>query len=262
MKRRGLKYLMLALFVGVLALVVYAAWPSSSTFTISPETTYITKPLDADGYPDYVTALNERLRGAITPEINANVLIWQVLGPHPEGATMPPEYFQWLGYRPPEEGVYFVPFDKFLSDRLKEEHKERREELNDRQARAAKWPWTEKEEPELAGWLARNEKPLAVVVQAVSRSDYYNPLVPGKSDDNLDSALLSNVQKCRELARALSCRAMLRVSEGRTDLAWQDLLVCHRLGLLVARGGSLIEMLVGVALVQIASTAEVAFLGH
>ena len=92
MNRRRLKYLMLALFVGVLALVVYAAWPSSSTFTISPETTYITEPLDADGYPDYVTALNERLRGNITPETNANVLIWQALGPHPEGVTMPPEY--------------------------------------------------------------------------------------------------------------------------------------------------------------------------
>ena len=31
-------------------------------FTISKETTYIVEPLDNDGYPDYVAALNERCR--------------------------------------------------------------------------------------------------------------------------------------------------------------------------------------------------------
>src|SRR5438552_9539171 len=85
-----------------LAALVYAAWPGRSTFTVSPETTYVTGPLDAHGYVDYVTALNERLRGTITPETNANVLIWKALGPRPEGGNgMPAEYFQWLGIEEP-----------------------------------------------------------------------------------------------------------------------------------------------------------------
>src|SRR5260370_30476628 len=110
-----------------LAPLVYAAWPGSSTFTVSPETTYITEPLDKDGWPDYVIALNQRLSQGVTPENNANVLIWQALGPHPEGTTMPAEYFQWLGVpEPPEQGEYLVPWEKYL----KEKFIERREELN------------------------------------------------------------------------------------------------------------------------------------
>ena len=85
------------IILGVLiALLIYAAWPGSSTFTISPETTYVTAPVDAEGYIDYPTALNERLSKGITPENNANVLIWKALGPHPEGGTMPPEYFKFF----------------------------------------------------------------------------------------------------------------------------------------------------------------------
>src|SRR5713101_3375645 len=64
------------------------------TFTISKETTYVTGPLDKDGYIDYAAALNERLGKGVTPENNANVPIWKALGPHPEGATMPAEFFK------------------------------------------------------------------------------------------------------------------------------------------------------------------------
>jgi hypothetical protein len=39
-------------------------------FTISKETTFITEPLDKDGYPDYAAALNARLSKGVTPENN------------------------------------------------------------------------------------------------------------------------------------------------------------------------------------------------
>src|SRR5262249_5839513 len=68
------------------------------------------------------------------------------------------------------------------------------------------------------------------------------------------------VQECRELAIALTTRAMLRVGEGRLDDAWQDLLACHRLGRLVGRGGTVIEAPVGVALDTGARAAVGAFL--
>src|SRR5262245_14343689 len=66
-------------------------------WTVSKETTYVTEPLDKDGYIDYAAALNERLRQGVTPANNANVLLWKAIGPHPEGTTMPPEFFVWLG---------------------------------------------------------------------------------------------------------------------------------------------------------------------
>jgi hypothetical protein len=113
-------------------------------FTIGKETTYVSGPVDKDGYIDYAAALNERLREGVTPETNANVLLWQAFGPHPEGVT-------------PDLGT------------------------------------------------------------------------------------------CREFAYALAARAMLRTGEGRYDDAWQDLLACHRLGRLVARGSFLLYGLVGIA---------------
>src|SRR5437899_11635792 len=78
-------------------------------FTISKETTYVTGPLDKDGYIDYAAALNERLSKGVTPENNANVLIWKAIGPHPEGATMPAEFFKLMGMEPPPgKGGYFT----------------------------------------------------------------------------------------------------------------------------------------------------------
>ena len=62
------------------------------------------------------------------------------------------------------------------------------------------------------------------------------------------------------MAQALTTRAMLHAGEGRFDDAWQDLLACHRLGRLVARGATLIELLVGIAIDTIASNADLAYL--
>ncbi len=266
-RRRRLWLTLLGVFLCVVGLLVFAAWPGSSTFTISPETTYITEPLDKHGYVDYVTALNERLRTGITPENNANVLIWQALGPHPEGGTMPDEYFQWLGIdAPPEEGEYFVGWQKYLKQRVKiNDGGGERDSYSKQTFDVPSKPWTAEEKPEVADWLKQNEKPLALVMEATRRSEYYNPLVPKRTEEwspGFYAALLPCVQKCREFAAALKARALFCINEGRTEEAWQDLLVCHRLGRLIARGGTLIELLVGIAIDMMASHGDVAFLDY
>jgi hypothetical protein len=257
-----------ATVLGILALAAgvigYMMWPGSSTFTVGSQTTYVTGPLDKHGYVDYVTALNEQLSKGITPKDNANILIWQAFGPRPEGgAALPPEYFRWLGTEPPgEAGAYLVRWRDYLQQHLRGGN-----ELDDfgRLRRAGQWPWMAKDEPELADWLKRNEKPLALIRDATRRPEYYNPLVPERSEDwspGLIQALLPSVQSCREVASALACRAMLRAAEGREKEAWQDLLACHRLGRLLARGGTLIELLVGFAISGVATKADLAFLDH
>jgi hypothetical protein len=108
-----------ALAVVPAALLVYALWPARYTYTVSPETTYVTEPLDAHGFVDYQAAVNDRLAKGVTPETNANVLIFQALGAHPEGGTLPPEYFRRLGApQPPEAGEYFVTWDKYVQKHL------------------------------------------------------------------------------------------------------------------------------------------------
>ncbi len=233
-------------------------------FPVGKDTTYVTGPLDKEGYIDYEAALNDRLGKGVTPEKNANVLLWKALGPTPQGGRgMPDEFFKRLGIdRPPKDGAYFIGLDAYARDQLKLGPDEF-DALYDEQSRSTQRPWPAKDYPHIAAWLKVNEKPLAVAFEATKRPDYFNPLVSRwteKDPGSLLSALLPSVQKCRELANALAARAMLRVGEGKFDEAWQDLLACHRLGRLVARGGTLIEALVGIAIDQIASNADLAYL--
>src|SRR5262245_32320567 len=263
-RRRRVWRILLGLALSVLISLIWAAWPGSSTYTISPETTFVTGPLDKSGHIDYITALNERLRGDVTPERNANVLIWQALGPRPEGGEMPPEYFRWLGIdQPPDTGDYFINYRNYLKDHLRGEAGDDLEALERRMDRAGKWPWLPADEPELAGWLKHNMRPLAVVHAATRRPDYFNPMIPRRTADwspGLLHSLMSNVQVCRNVTWALCCRAMQRTAERDFDGAWQDLLTCHRLGRLVGRGSSLIDLLVGIALEQLANRATVVLL--
>ena len=299
MRFRRFRRWWLMVLVGAVALLVYAAWPGRSTFTISPETTYITEPLDENGQVDYQAALNERLGRGVTPETNANVLIWQALGPHPEGATMPPAYFQWLGVEsPPDDGEYFFDSDKYFNAFLKDRPEpmpdeagdqpktkqpepppapwanefpdrglpgDRKTEWDDQLERARKWPWKAAEQPDIADWLKRNARPLALTIEASKRPHYYHPLVSktsARDEPKMMGSLLPSVQKSRALVLALKYRAMNRTADGDLDGAWQDLLACQRLGRLLMQSATLIEHLVGIAVVAIASDGQVVLLSQ
>jgi hypothetical protein len=230
-------------------------------FTVSKETTHVTGPLTPSGLVDYATALNKRLSKGVTPKNNAAVLLWRAFGPHPEGTTMPPEFFKWLGEQPPEDGKYFTD----LYDHLRKQHKgdpeKQMKEVDDLFERVTERPWTAKKFPQVAAYLKANAKPLALVVEASKRPHYFSPLVV-RGEGGLIGALLPGAQKCRGFASALEARAMLHIGEGRYNEAWQDLLACHRLGRLVARGGTMIEGLVGVAIDAIASAGDQVFLAR
>jgi hypothetical protein len=233
-------------------------------FTISKETTYVTGPLDKDGYIDYETALNERLREGVTPENNANVLLWKAFGPYPGGVKAAAEVFAWMKVPvPPEKGDYFVNLDQFMKDHLKVDPSKESDKFYEEIDKVTTRPWTVKEHPQIAAWIKLNEKPLALAHEASRRSHFFNPLIADRKNGKSQGLMTASVvgaQQCRGVATALTARAMLRVGEKRYDDAWQDLLACHRLGRLVGRGGTLIEGLVGVAIDGIASRADLAFL--
>jgi hypothetical protein len=230
---------------------------------LGPETSFVMEPLDSEGYVDYQAALNRHLSQGIPPAKNAVVVLCQVLGPRPEGATLAPTFYELLGCpEPPAEGAYFVNMNKFGNEKLGLDD-ERTTDFFKASEPTFQRAWDDKAHPRVAAWLAANEKPLALVREAVQRPDYYYPLVcpvrPGEPS-SLIGALLPGVQKCRELATALTTRAMSRLGKGQYDVAWQDLQDCHRLGRLVSRGGTLIELLVGIAIDQVATAGDLAYL--
>jgi len=213
---------------------------------------------------DYEKQLNDKLSEGIRPEENAKGLLFLAFGPKPEGGTMPEEYYRRLGIQePPEQGDYLVGIGKFVRDHLQLDQTEF-DGVFSQQSWASNRPWAAKDYPFIGAWLKINEKPLAIVHEAVKRPKYYNPLVSKRSaqdpNGSLIGVLLPSVQKCRELATLLSARAMLRTQEGKYDEAWSDLIACHLLARHVAHGGTLIELLVGVAIDAIASNADLAFL--
>src|SRR5262245_46179640 len=125
---------------------------------LGKETTFVTGPLDKDGYIDYEAALNERLGKGITPETNANVLIWKALGPRVLGERMPGDYFKKLGIEePPAHNDCFVGFEAYAKDYFQLEQKEW-EALLEQQTGTTQRPWAAREFPQIDSWLKRNDK--------------------------------------------------------------------------------------------------------
>jgi hypothetical protein len=251
MRRRRRWIVFGLLFLACSVALLMEALPGKAGYSIGPETTFLTEPLTADGSVDYVTPHNTRLRQGVTPEANANVLIWKALGPHPEGATMPPAYFHWLeASAPPDDGAYFQSLKSFLK-------------RNGGEDEMPNLPWRAEHDPEVAAWLKINEKPLDIAREASLKLRFYHPLVPRETDgksEGLRSALMSNVEGCKNMAAALCCRAMLRTAQGEQEEAWQDLLACRRLARLLFKGGSLLELMAGVHIELLANRQTVIFL--
>jgi hypothetical protein len=246
------------------ALVLAGDGQPVAKIPVSKDTTYVTGPFDRDGYIDYEAALNDRLGKGIRPEMNANVVLWKALGPKPEsGGRMPAEFFTRLGIQEPTlSGDYFIRLETFAKDHLKVDE-DRAEALDKELELARQRLWQEKDHPQFAAWLNLNEKPLALVLQATKLRGYYSPLVcPAKESDPkaLLGALLSGPQTSRQIGRALATRAMMRAGQGRYDDAFEDLLGCHRLGRLIAQGGTSLDLLAGIATDRYACDAHPALL--
>src|SRR5438876_740176 len=123
-------------------------------FPVGKETTYVTGPLDKEGYIDYQAALNDRHGKGVTQEKNANVLLWKALGPTPAGgARMPAEFFQRLGIEePPKDGTYFIGLHAYGKDHLNLDSGAV-DLIADQQSRAGQRPWAAKDYPHVATWL-------------------------------------------------------------------------------------------------------------
>lgn len=223
------------------------------------EFTRVTRHRTKDGLPDYAAALNEHFGQGVKPEENGAVLFYEALGPKPENTELPEEFFALMGVkRPPLDGTYFQPFGQGLPA-------ERARELIDTEFNIAmNRPWKLQEFPEVAKWLRVNAPHVKKAIEAASRPKYFSPLiVPEDSNGQLTglvATLLPGIQESRAVARYLMCRAMLNISDGNADAAWSDLIAMHRLGLMIAKGPTLIEGLVGIAINQIAAKGDRIFL--
>jgi hypothetical protein len=237
--------------------------PPAPKLPLGRDTSFVTGPLDKDGYIDYEAALNAELGRGVTPDTNANALLVLALGPTPDGVEFPPAYYKWLDVAaPPRDGDYFVGILDFSRDRLRLGGAEA-DGLLEFLDRAAVRPWVATDCPPLAQWLTANEKPLALARAAAERPAYFHPLVSRRKADapsNLLATLGGPAGAYQQLGSALAARATLRLGEKKYAEAWHDTLAAYRLGHLITRGGLLIDAMIGRHIAEGASRAALAYL--
>lgn len=249
--RRILKYVatvvLLLCGIPILLARVYSAagWDRGpGKPTVGKETTYLTEPVDEEGFVDYAAALNAELRADVGVEDNAAVDVLRAVGPSAAPAEIRDEYFAELGIEPlPDEGDYFVDFAELSG----EEDAEAIDALRDRHEIARRRPWSREEFPEVARWLEANERPLELALSASRKPRFYSPIVlpPFAA---LTSAPMPCTQAVRTLSRLLQTRSMARLHEGDLLGARDDLLAIRRFALLVDQGPHIVDGLVAIAL--------------
>ena len=231
--------------------------PSRLPITISKETTYITEPLRPDGYPDYVAALNQRCSQGVTPENNAMIPMLNAFGLHPDFSkhVLEPDrqrYFQMLGIAPlPEKGDYYIDLRTFAEThpawkRLLDLPPNDKNTPYEQESATIKRPWSKQKYPFIADWLATNEKPLSLFIEASKRPRSFEPMVPKYDMNSVYGCSLPEYFRpwepyggwldYRECARAIKTQAMAQLYEGKTDEAWAGILASHRLARLSGQG--------------------------
>lgn len=251
-RRRGVQAVIVLLLAGG-GYVGYQVWdlygPSSTEIPISPETTYITEPLGANGLPDYKAVLLQDASAGVTPENNAAALLIHAF-PKSRQAEISDEVLALLkvGRLDPADCL-IVPDNYFVNDlpadlvaSLPGTAMSPADIFQGQHDRAMLTTWTARQYPALAYWVAQNERPLAIAREASTRPRWF--VVDPVSLPPLTAHLTS----VRQIARGLVIRANLRAGEGRLDDAAQDLMTLHRVARLMAQGHGTLDHLVAISL--------------
>jgi len=207
--------------IGLFIVFLWQLFGPNPKIVISPQTTYITAPLRANGMPDYAQWLLENQRKGVTPENNAAVLMWQAV--RPIDMDMEEQHYELIC---DELGIEPVPSKEESLQRVDEManfrglavwlHEQRRLSVDGREPKAeaiatlsdwegSPWglegeagelldiidpiveeaefrPWPSEGIAPLADWARENQRPLDLLVAASRRPRYYSPS-PQSLDD-------------------------------------------------------------------------------
>jgi hypothetical protein len=295
-KKRSILWWLAGFFLLLGCLFFFQLFGPNAPIVVSRETTYITEPLGADGLPDYEKYLVERRSADVTPENNAAVLLWQALFPSELEEKDYAAVATALGIEriPSEEDALAPAYNNDNLKKLRELLREKYKSQTPAESVAAaadnslgvdpmappsdpletladtllgnmmSQPWTSEQVPPMAEWVAANQKPLDLIVEASKRPRYFmpSPTLVNRQRDMLVSMMMPHIQSVREVARSLPTRAMWHIGEGRPKEAWQDILAVHRVARLMSQGNSLVEDLVAIAVGGIACDNTVTLLDH
>lgn len=259
-RRRRWPWIVVPILAVILFLAGWVFWPvAPAPLALSPKTTVVTGPLNADGTVNYVAAWNTIASQGVTPENNAAIPIVQALGPEFLPKEIRGAVLKQLGISSlPDDGSYFVTLDEYLAGRIAEftpagsKEPPSVSDIVDRIFNEAEKGLSAQNRQVVSDWLALNERPLASVEAASRKSCYFIPRICPSNPPFMMDCVWPNYSQFRGAAKAIYLRSVLEMSDGRFDAAWQDALLVHRLGQLHAQQPMLIENLVGMAVSSLA----------
>jgi len=228
--------------------------PPRVDLTIGRDTTYVDGPVRPDGTIDYTAVILARCGKGITPDNNAATLLLKALGKSFVAEDRVDEALRLTGLAAmPDEDATFVSFEDYARRHAPESEKDVEDPVWLQHIEAMEGPWAADDLPLVAAWLAANDKALALLTEASKRPRFFFLLTPSEEDAVVR---LPRLRPLVDAKKALQCRAMLKLDDGDVEGALADLMNLHRLGRLVAGGGTLIEWLVGVNLDGVAAAAD------
>ena len=262
---------------------------------ISPETTYITEPLTADGRQvDYFRAIELmryppnmktdengfrmiiRAIGVLKDTAGksyATAQIYEKLGLDPAvPPTMtfedPLEFIQrYVDSQPSEEpesgnpeAISSMPGEGFPDMGLGSSYYGYVEKPDPEEEFEEKItrPWTAEELPMMTEWLKANEPAIDLIAKAAQQPNFVIPWFRENENEVLILLLLPEQQRLRSFARALSTRANYRIAQGNLDGAIDDIIALKTMGRHAGHNGCIIEHLIGIALEGMANSIEIA----
>ena len=280
---KGILYFFLAIALLVVVWLAFnvrsVAGPGQPLVEVSPETTRITQPLDANGDVDFLEAINSRHSDGVTNENNAFVKLFEAIGPLPKDQETSDAVAVELGIHPlPQDGQYFQPFEAWFYEHINKineqneaEHvakidKEMEEALTEDESLEYsddEWPeeltvpdnlsdqlifasqhaWSADDLPEVEKWRQANEPAMAIVREGIQRSHYYYPLV-SKGTPKLIHSNLGYTNKCTDIGKCLLVNAMSRLNRNDVAGCIEEIKALHGLASHVSHGSTLIEGLI------------------
>ncbi len=217
-------------------------------------------PVSDSGNVDFLRLANDRLSKNVSVANNVIVDLYQILPQSGDDAVWVNDAFiELLGNPQKDPSCLYHSFNSLRRRIEAESNSESLDavKLDDQYEQCLERPWRSDEFPEFNKWLESNKNALDKMVAASTKPYYYHPLVTG--DDKqvpMIGALLSHAQQMREIARSLNMRALNRLAENRVDECLSDLAAIRRLGFKMRQGATLVEQLIGIAIVGMAFDSE------
>lgn len=262
MKSRRRRRIWLTIFIMFLSIILFSAIfvyrRSTKPIHVGPRTTFVTGPLRRDGTVNYVAALNLLCSKGVTPENNAAIPLFRVLGANKH--TLGPNWrvvLREMKFTPARHPVKtFVPLDTYLKTRSRQSAAPLAQQL----AADAAWRfvsahvWRARQFPVVAKYLRAQTASMAALRQAVKLRRLYIPEVGASMVTTEAFPWFAEIPFA---GRALVARAMLDCGRRKYSAARHNLLAAERLGDLSSLGPAWISVAVGTSMTREVSAAEI-----